>query len=129
MVLPALLSSTMALSLGSRPAPSMRCGDVTMAAGEKVVVTGVGAVSALGNTDEFWSGLIAGKSGIATIEGFDASRFPTTIGAECRQWQKRRTASRVTGCVMRALLGPDERGCLLTACCSRSTARHAPPSC
>ncbi len=54
--------------------------------GPKVVVTGVGVVSALGSGDEFWSNLLAGKSGIDAIAGFDASRFPTTIGAEVKDF-------------------------------------------
>ena len=57
------------------------------AAGERIVVTGVGVVSALGNGDDFWKGLVGGKSGIDTIQGFDASKFPTTIGAECLDFE------------------------------------------
>jgi len=48
----------------------------------KIVVTGIGVVSALGSKDEFWDALVAGKSGIGPITAFDASKFPTTIGAE-----------------------------------------------
>ena len=50
---------------------------------KKIVVTGVGVVSALGSKDEFWESLVSGKSGLAKITSFDASVFPTTIGAEC----------------------------------------------
>ena len=49
----------------------------------KIVVTGLGTVTAVGSGDEFWSNLLAGVSGVDTIASFDASRFPTTIGAEC----------------------------------------------
>ena len=52
----------------------------------KIVVTGVGVVSALGSKDEFWDSLGSGKSGLATIESFDASAFPTTIGAEVKDF-------------------------------------------
>ena len=52
----------------------------------KIVVTGVGVVSALGSKDEFWDSLVSGKSGLATIESFDASAFPTTIGAEVKDF-------------------------------------------
>lgn len=49
----------------------------------RVVVTGVGLVSALGlNTDETWSGVVAGRSGVGAITQFDASEFSTRIAAE-----------------------------------------------
>ena len=49
----------------ARPAVSSRCCcGATMAANNKVVVTGVGVVSAVGNNDEFWSNLLAGNIGI-----------------------------------------------------------------
>jgi 3-oxoacyl-[acyl-carrier-protein] synthase II len=49
----------------------------------RVVVTGVGLVSALGlNTDETWSGVLAGKSGAGAITQFDATEFSTRIAAE-----------------------------------------------
>jgi len=58
-----------------------------MAATEKrIVVTGLGTVTALGSGDQFWDNLLAGESGIDTITAFDASRFPTTIGAECKDF-------------------------------------------
>ena len=50
----------------------------------KIVVTGLGVVSALGSGDEFWEKITAGECGIDEVTGFDASRFPTTIGAECK---------------------------------------------
>jgi len=49
-------------------------------------VTGSGVVSALGSGDEFWAALLEGKSGIGEITRFDASRFPTTIGAEVKDF-------------------------------------------
>jgi 3-oxoacyl-[acyl-carrier-protein] synthase II len=52
----------------------------------KIVVTGIGVVSALGSEDEFWESLVNGKSGIAPITAFDASKFPTTIGAEVKDF-------------------------------------------
>ncbi len=49
----------------------------------RVVVTGIGATTALGNDPEkSWGNLLAGKSGIRTITQFDASPFPTRIAAE-----------------------------------------------
>lgn len=53
----------------------------------KVVVTGIGIISPLGNTKEqFWSNLVAGRSGIDTIQAFDASEFSTKIAAEVRDF-------------------------------------------
>src|SRR5438270_133513 len=46
----------------------------------RVVITGLGALTPLGNnTEEFWSGLKQGKSGIGPISKFDATDFPTRI--------------------------------------------------
>ena len=51
----------------------------------RVVVTGVGLVSALGiGTKETWQGLVAGKSGIGPITHFDASDFSVRIAAEVK---------------------------------------------
>ena len=57
-----------------------------MSAAPKIVVTGVGVVSALGSKDEFWESVTSGKSGLDQITAFDASRYPTTIGAECKDF-------------------------------------------
>lgn len=49
----------------------------------KVVVTGLGIISALGNNiDDYWSSLVAGKSGIGKVTRFDASSYPTQVGSE-----------------------------------------------
>jgi 3-oxoacyl-[acyl-carrier-protein] synthase II len=51
----------------------------------RVVVTGVGLVSALGvGTEETWKGLLAGKSGGAPITHFDTAGFPVTFAAEVK---------------------------------------------
>lgn len=51
----------------------------------RVVVTGMGMLSPLGNTvEESWQGAIAGKSGIGQIERFDTSEFSVTIGGEIK---------------------------------------------
>jgi 3-oxoacyl-[acyl-carrier-protein] synthase II len=50
-----------------------------------VVVTGLGAVTPLGNTaEEFWSGLRQGRSGIGSITRFDAGAYATRIAGEVR---------------------------------------------
>jgi 3-oxoacyl-[acyl-carrier-protein] synthase II len=51
----------------------------------RVVVTGVGLVSACGiGTDQTWQSLLAGKSGIGAITAFDASAFDCRIAGEVR---------------------------------------------
>jgi len=54
----------------------------------RVVVTGLGAVSALGLTaDELWRALAAGRSGIAPIEGFDTAQLRFKTGAQVRGFE------------------------------------------
>jgi 3-oxoacyl-[acyl-carrier-protein] synthase II len=49
----------------------------------EVVVTGIGLVTPIGTgTEEFWSGLMGGRSGTAEIKAFDASELPVRIAAE-----------------------------------------------
>ncbi|MES2209876.1 MAG: beta-ketoacyl-ACP synthase II [Chloroflexota bacterium] len=53
----------------------------------RVVVTGMGALSALGNdVASTWAGLVAGRSGIRTIERFDPSRLSSRIAGEVRDF-------------------------------------------
>ncbi len=55
--------------------------------GRRVVVTGLGLVCGVGNsTDEVWKALLAGKSGVARISGFDASNFACQIAAEVKNF-------------------------------------------
>jgi 3-oxoacyl-[acyl-carrier-protein] synthase II len=52
---------------------------------KRVVVTGLGCVSPVGNNvDETWAALLAGKSGAAPITQFDASRHKTRFAAEVK---------------------------------------------
>ena len=54
----------------------------------RVVVTGMGMVSPLGNdVESTWAGLREGRSGVGTISLFDASTFPTRIAAEVRGFE------------------------------------------
>ncbi|WP_141336512.1 beta-ketoacyl-ACP synthase II [Paenibacillus sp. tmac-D7] len=54
---------------------------------QRVVITGLGVMSALGREVEtFWSNLLAGKSGVSTIESFDVSEYPTRIAAEIKDF-------------------------------------------
>lgn len=51
----------------------------------RVVVTGLGAVTPIGNTvEEFWSGIKAGKVGIGPITRFDTSEYKVKIAAEVK---------------------------------------------
>src|SRR5213076_248682 len=51
----------------------------------KVVVTGLGVVSPIGNTvDAAWDNLLKGVSGVGPITHFDASVLPTKIAAEVK---------------------------------------------
>ena len=51
----------------------------------RVVVTGVGLVSALGvGSDPTWQALLKGASGIGPITRFDTTNFPTTIAGEVK---------------------------------------------
>ncbi|ADD02540.1 beta-ketoacyl-ACP synthase II [Thermoanaerobacter sp. CM-CNRG TB177] len=54
----------------------------------RVVVTGVGVITPLGNTvEKFWNSLINGESGIDTVTKFDVSEFPTKVAAEVKDFE------------------------------------------
>jgi 3-oxoacyl-[acyl-carrier-protein] synthase II len=54
---------------------------------KRVVVTGMGVVSPVGNSlDQFWSSLIAGKSGVSAISHFDPEGISSKIAAEVDQF-------------------------------------------
>ncbi len=54
---------------------------------KRVVVTGLGAITPLGNTlSETWEGLVNGKSGAGPITLFDASRFKTQFACEVKDF-------------------------------------------
>lgn len=51
----------------------------------RIVVTGLGALTPIGNSiDDYWDGLINGKSGAAPITYFDASKFKTQFACELK---------------------------------------------
>ena len=53
----------------------------------RVVVTGLGAVTPLGNSaEETWQGICAGRSGIGSITKFDATDFKTKIAGELKNF-------------------------------------------
>ncbi len=60
--------------------------EITLAR-RRVVVTGLGIVSPVGNTvEEAWQNILAGRSGIGPITRFDASTFPARIAGEVRNF-------------------------------------------
>ena len=66
-----------------------------------MVVTGLGMVSPLGNdVESSWSGLVAGESGAAEIQQFDANEFPVHFACELKDfdptvWIERKQARRM----------------------------------
>lgn len=55
---------------------------------KRVVITGMGVVTALGqDLETFWGNLTAGKSGVSYIENFDVSEYPTRIAAEVKDFK------------------------------------------
>lgn len=53
----------------------------------RVVVTGLGAITPLGlDVESFWSGIVAGKSGVGRITAIDPSEFSAQIAAEVRDF-------------------------------------------
>ena len=52
---------------------------------KRVVVTGMGALTPIGNTlPQFWDGLISGTGGANNITHFDASKFKTKFACEIK---------------------------------------------
>jgi 3-oxoacyl-[acyl-carrier-protein] synthase II len=52
---------------------------------KRVVVTGIGVISPIGNDAEsFWKSLCEGKSGIGAVTSFDVTDFPTKIAGEVK---------------------------------------------
>lgn len=76
---------------------------------KRVVVTGLGALTPLGNTiPEYWNGLINGKSGAAPITLFDASKFKSKFACEVKgfdptQFMERKEARKLDRFVQFAL--------------------------
>jgi len=53
--------------------------------GRRVVVTGLGLICGVGNsTKDVWNAVLAGKSGVGRITGFDATNFACQIAAEVK---------------------------------------------
>jgi 3-oxoacyl-[acyl-carrier-protein] synthase II len=53
----------------------------------RVVITGLGVVTALGRTlDRYWSGLLEGRSGVANLTLFDTTDFKVHFGGQVQDW-------------------------------------------
>ncbi|PIE42208.1 MAG: beta-ketoacyl-[acyl-carrier-protein] synthase II [Gammaproteobacteria bacterium] len=80
----------------------------------RVVITGVGAVTPIANSaNETWEGLLAGKSGIATIAAYDASRLSVTFCGEIKNFTPEpvisaREARKIDPFIQYALVAADE---------------------
>lgn len=62
---------------------------------KRVVVTGLGALTPIGNSvDEFWANAVNGKNGASKITKFDASRFKTTFACEVKNFSPERYLDR-----------------------------------
>jgi 3-oxoacyl-[acyl-carrier-protein] synthase II len=56
----------------------------------RVVITGIGAITPLGNTvNDFWKNLVNGKSGAAPITRFDTAKFKTKFACEVKGYDPR----------------------------------------
>ncbi|MFC3414980.1 beta-ketoacyl-ACP synthase II [Algoriphagus hitonicola] len=81
---------------------------------KRVVVTGIGALTPIGNTaDEFWRGLATGVSGAAPITKFDASKFKTQFACEVKnldveQFIDRKEARKMDPFTQYAMISVDE---------------------
>ncbi len=77
---------------------------------KRVVVTGLGAVTPLGNTpEETWAAMLEGKSGAAPITQFDASLFKTQFACEVKDlnvndWIDRKEARKLDRYTQLALI-------------------------
>lgn len=81
---------------------------------KRVVVTGIGALTPIGNTvEEFWNGLINGVSGADMITQFDASKFKTRFACELKNYDPlkfldRKEARKLDRFTQTALIASDE---------------------
>ena len=81
---------------------------------KRVVVTGIGALTPIGNTkDEFWMGLVNGVSGAAPITRFDASLFKTQFACEVKNFDvekfiDKKEARKMDGFTQYAMVAADE---------------------
>ena len=54
----------------------------------RVVITGLGTINSLGlNISDFWNNMLAGKSGISLVEGFDTEKINSKIAGQIKNFQ------------------------------------------
>ena len=54
---------------------------------KRVVVTGMGVISPVGNnTNDFWNSIVSGKNGIDRVTKFDITDFKATLAGEVRDF-------------------------------------------
>ena len=81
---------------------------------KRVVVTGLGALTPIGNTvNQYWDGLISGVSGAAPITYFDSSEFKTKFACELKgfdpeQFMDRKLARKMDRFAQYAIVSSDE---------------------
>ncbi|HMC84512.1 MAG TPA: beta-ketoacyl synthase N-terminal-like domain-containing protein, partial [Chitinophagaceae bacterium] len=81
---------------------------------KRVVVTGIGAITPIGNnTEDYWNGLLNGVSGADFITLFDASKFKTRFACEVKnfdpvQFMDRKEARKIDRFTQFALVASDE---------------------
>lgn len=81
---------------------------------KRVVVTGLGALTPIGNNiEEYWEGLVNGKSGAAPITHFDAEKFKTQFACEVKnfditQHMNRKEARKLDKFAQYAMVAADE---------------------
>jgi len=81
---------------------------------KRVVITGLGALTPIGNTiDEYWNGLVNGVSGAAPITHFDATKFKTRFACELKdfdvnQFINRKEARKMDKFTQYAIVASDE---------------------
>ena len=84
---------------------------------KRVVVTGMGALTPIGNTlEEYWNGLISGISGANNITLFDASKFKTRFACELKnfdplQFLEKKEARKLDRFAQTALVVSDQAVC------------------
>jgi 3-oxoacyl-[acyl-carrier-protein] synthase II len=81
---------------------------------KRVVITGLGALTPIGNTvDEYWNSLLNGVSGAAPITHFDASKFKTRFACELKnfdvtEFMHRKDARKMDKFTQYAMVATDE---------------------
>ena len=81
---------------------------------KRVVVTGLGALTPIGNTkDEYWDALVNGKSGAAPITYFDTEKFKTKFACELKNFNatdflNRKDARKMDRFTQYAMVASDE---------------------